>query len=341
MAIQAFAESVICSRCGMKFPKRKGYFPINYSGYYKGTGSLHICKTCLEDIYNKYYAECENTELAVRQTCRALNLYWSKEEYDFALKSTSTSNLITAYLSNLRKNKNVNFTYDDTLRDEGTLWIFNNLNAETQTKREAQSIQRQEAIDDFEITDDIINFWGSGYDTDMYYDLQKRYEYWMSEFPDRNNLDIGTKAIIKQICSLELDINRDRAAGRPVDKSVNALNTLLGSANLKPAQKKTDADSESELANTPMGVWLWRYENKRPLPEIDDSLRDVNGIKKYVFTWMGHLCKMLNIKNTFTKMYEEEVERLRVEKPEYEDEDDETLLIDAYSENESGDDDDS
>ena len=80
MAIQAFAESVICSRCGMKFPKRKGYFPINYSGYYKGTGSLHICKTCLEDIYNKYYAECENTELAVRQTCRALNLYWSKEE---------------------------------------------------------------------------------------------------------------------------------------------------------------------------------------------------------------------------------------------------------------------
>lgn len=55
---------------------------------------------------------------------------------------------------------------------------------------------------------------------------------------------------------------------------------------------------------------------------------------------MGHLCKMLNIKNTFTRLYEEEVERLRVEKPEYEDEDEETLLIDSYSESESGDDDD-
>ena len=36
-------------------------------------------------------------------------------------------------------------------------------------------------------------------------------------------------------------------------------------------------------------------------------------------------------------MYEEEINRLRVEKPEYEDEDDETLLIDAYSENQDGD----
>ena len=121
----------------------------------------------------------------------------------------------------------------------------------------------------------------------------------------------------------------------------NALNTLLGSANLKPAQKKSDADTENELANTPLGVWLWKYENKRPLPEIDEQLKDVNGIKKYVFTWMGHLCKMLNIKNTFTRLYEEEIERLRVEKPEYEDEDEETLLIDSYSEGGSGDDDDS
>lgn len=129
-----------------------------------------------------------------------------------------------------------------------------------------------------------------------------------------------------------MDINRDRVAGRPIDKSVNSLNTLLGSANLKPAQRKTDADAENELMNTPLGVWLWRYENKRPLPEIDDDLKDINGIKKYVFTWMGHVSKMLGLKNTYTRLYEQEVERLRVEKPEYEDEDDETLLIDSYSE---------
>ena len=51
---------------------------------------------------------------------------------------------------------------------------------------------------------------------------------------------------------------------------------------------------------------------------------------------MGHVSKMLGLKNTYTRLYEQEIERLRVEKPEYEDEDDETLLIDSYSES-SGD----
>lgn len=46
---------------------------------------------------------------------------------------------------------------------------------------------------------------------------------------------------------------------------------------------------------------------------------------------------MLGVKNGYTRMYEEEINRLRVEKPEYEDEDDETLLVDAYSESQDGD----
>lgn len=119
-------------------------------------------------------------------------------------------------------------------------------------------------------------------------------------------------------------------------KSVNSLNTLIGSLNLKPAQKKSD-ELDASIANTPLGVWLFRYENKRPLPEIDKSLQDVNRIKKYVFTWLGHICKMCGVKNGYTRLYEDEINRLRVEKPEYEDEDDESLLIDAYSENQGGD----
>ena len=125
--------------------------------------------------------------------------------------------------------------------------------------------------------------------------------------------------------------DRARAEGKAIDKLVNALNNVLGGANLKPAQKRDDLDAS--LANTPMGVWLYRYENLRPLPEVDEDLKDVNGTKKYMFTWMGHLCKMLGIKNGYTRLYEEEIGRLRVERPEYDDEDDESLLIDAYSDN--------
>jgi hypothetical protein len=145
-------------------------------------------------------------------------------------------------------------------------------------------------------------------------------------------MDVGTEAILRQICVMEITINQDRAAGRSIDKNVNALNSLLGSASLKPAQKKEESNADAALASTPLGVWLYRYEQKRPLPEIDEDMKDVNGIRKYVFTWMGHLCKMLGLKNAFSDLYESEVARLRVERPEYDGDDDEAFMNRLFEE---------
>lgn len=151
----------------------------------------------------------------------------------------------------------------------------------------------------------------------------------MSKLPKDIEVDIGTEAIIRQLCSLELDINRDRAAGRSVDKNVNTLNTLLGSAKLKPTQKKEDADAS--IDNTPFGVWIRRWENQRPIPEPDPELQDVDGVVRYISIWyLGHLCKMLGIKNTYCKLYEDELAKMRIERPEYDDEDDETMFNDIF-----------
>lgn len=151
----------------------------------------------------------------------------------------------------------------------------------------------------------------------------------MSKFPEGTELDVGTEALIRQICSLELDINRDRIAGKSVDKSVNALNNLLGSANLKPTQQKADGENAHE--NTPFGVWIRKWETQRPIPEPDPELQDVDGIVKYISIWFfGHLCKMLNIENTYCRLYEQEIAKRRVDKPEYEDEDDETVFNEVF-----------
>lgn len=329
--MEAVLETAICTKCGLKYSKRRGYFPPNYGELYKGVGTIPICRTCLDDLFNKYLAECEDTACATRQVCRKLDIYWSKSIYDSIIKEAATRTVMSCYMNKVKGANYVGKSYDDTLREEKLLWHFMEPPEETESIQDAEVEKPVIEPVVYDISEDTRLFWGPGYTDEMYYELDQRYKYWMAEFPEGSELDIGTKALIKQICSLEIDINRDRVAGRPIDKSVNSLNTLLGSANLKPAQRKSDADSENELMNTPLGVWLWRYENKRPLPEVDKDLQDVNGIKKYVFTWMGHVAKMLGLKNTYTRLYEEEVERLRVEKPEYEDEDEETLLIDSYS----------
>lgn len=345
MGIEVSSPRSVCSKCGADYSRQKGYFPVSYAQLHKGVGHTHVCKDCIDGLYNTYLSQCNNAPDAVRQVCRKLDLYWNEGVFGQVERKSTTRTMMTQYITKINSVTYAGKSYDDTLSEEGTLWWFkqnylsedveesaaHNINDNQEKHRKTDVV----GIESIELTDEVIDLWGPGYTPEMYAALEQRRKYWVSKLPEGIEFDIGTEALIKQICSLELDINRDRAAGRAVDKSINALNSLLGSASLKPTQKKNE-DMDTELANTPMGVWLYRYENKRPLPEIDSNLKDVNGTKKYMFTWMGHLCKMLGIKNGYTKMYEEEINRLRVEKPEYDDEDDETLLYDFFNEN-SGD----
>lgn len=340
MAISVEAERVICPKCGKMYGRYKGYFPVSYAIMHKGIGHVPVCKDCIDGLYSTYLSQSNDQKASVRQVCRKIDVFWSESVYEIVEKKTTPRSIMTQYLAKINTSTYVGKSYDDTLLKEGTLWSFGNVQQsavqDEQYEEKPVEAVRENAPDQMSIDDidpEVIEFWGVGYTPDMYVQLEQRRNHWMSRLQkDDVDLDIGTEVIIRQLCALELDIIRDRAAGRSIDKNVTALNTLLGSANLKPIQKKQE-DVDSGITNTPLGVWLYKYENKRPLPEIEENQ---NYIKKYIFTWMGHLCKMLGVKNGYTRLYEEEIDRLRVDRPEYEDEDDETLLIDSYSEDDSG-----
>lgn len=325
MAIEMSSDTAICSRCGKKYSRRKGYFPVSYAILHKGIGYVPVCKDCIDTMYNTYLAQCNNAKDAVRQMCRKLDLYWSESVYETVSRKSTTRTMMTQYIAKINTITYAGKSYDDTLSEEGTLWNFNP-ETDVSSEYEDSDTPQNELL---ETPEEIITFWGSGYSDEMYRELEQRRQYWMSKFPEGTELDVGTEALIRQICSLELDINRDRIAGKSVDKSVNALNNLLGSANLKPNQQKADGDSAQE--NTPFGVWIRRWETQRPVPDPDPELEDVDGIIRYISIWfLGHLCKMLGIKNTYCRLYEEEIAKMRVDRPEYEDEDDETLFNDIF-----------
>ena len=337
MAIEINSEKAICTKCGIAYSRRKGYFPVSYAVLYKGIGYMPICKTCIDDMYNGYLSQCGSAKDAVRQMCRKLDLFWSEKIYEQVEKKSSPRSMMTQYIAKINTVTYAGKCYDNTLSEEGSLWSFEYRPADSiqqDTDNEVTNAEADtETTDDYQITDEMITRWGSGLDPDNYKELEARWNYWSGAFPG-GFPDRSTEALICQICSLEIDINRARASGKAVDKMIQTLNVLLGSANLKPVQKKQD-EMDSALSSTPLGVWLYRYENKRPLPEIDDQLKDVNGIRKYVFTWMGHLCKMLGLKNAYSQLYEAEVNRLRVERPEYDGDDDETFMNEIMSEADS------
>lgn len=82
MALEMNTDKVICPTCGTGYSKRKGFFPVSYGELYKGLGYIPYCRSCIDKIYSQYLAQCKDSKMAVRQTCRKLDLYWNESIFD-------------------------------------------------------------------------------------------------------------------------------------------------------------------------------------------------------------------------------------------------------------------
>lgn len=322
--LELTSEKAICAKCGLAFGRRKGNFSVCYGTNYRGIGHLHICKDCVEEMYGEYLAQCKDVKMATRQMCRKLDLYWNERICEQVMLKSATKTTMTQYIAKINTATYAGRSYDTTLIEEGTLWNFSS-NVE---QEEEKAIMPQED-EDIEVSPESIEFWGPGYSKQQYHMLDQRLNYWKSRLPHTDeDFDIGTETIIKQICALEIDININRAANRSVDKQLASLNTLLGSANLKPNQKSNE---ESALEKLPLGVMAKVIEGRHPIAEPSERFKDVDGISKYITTWyLGHAGKMLGEDNVYSKLYDRAVQKLRVEHPEFDDEDDDEFLYNVF-----------
>ena len=312
-----------CRRCGKAYGRLKGNFPASYAHLYQGQGFMPYCRPCVDELFDSYLLACKDQKKAVRQVCRKLDIYWNEAIYEYVSLRSSTRSVMTAYINRTNSNQYIGKSYDDTLTEENALWAFEKKGSSNDVFLTSNQASEEEIYVDPE----IVDFWGADYSPEFLLRLDKRYKKWTS---GQGDLEPGSVSLFKHICILEETIAVDSAAGKPVDKNMNTLNTLLGSLNLKPVQKKSEADAAME--NTPFGVWIDRWEHKRPVPEPDPMFKDVDGIIRYITVWFyGHISKTLGIPNVYCEMYEKEMQKMKVERPEFvdEDEDDDEALFNA------------
>ena len=101
---------------------------------------------------------------------------------------------------------------------------------------------------------------------------------------------------------------------------------LLDTAKLQPKQNSSDTMSDAQTFGTLIDKW----ENTRPLPEIDEQLQDVDKIGLYMDVFFrGHLSKMMGIKNAFSNLYTKFIKKYTVNKPEYDSDDSSEVIFDA------------
>lgn len=319
MAIEIDSDRSICCRCGTAYGRKKGNFPVSYAAIYKGTGYLPICKACVDTMYNEYLAQCNDPEKAVRQMCRKLDLFWNVTLYERVAKKATTRTMMTNYIQATNNISYAGKSYDDTLNLCGTLWDFDQRRDEPEQVVCIEQEDTSEVVIE-DIPENVLSYWGPGYSPEMYQDLEQRRTYWINNLPSGITPDVGMEALIRQICVLEIDINRISASGKSAEKQIGMLDKLISSMNLKPGQKGDDAGFEK----TPYGVWVDRLEHERPVKDPDPELSDVDGITEKISTWYyGHASKMLGIKNLFCKLYEDKMKEFSIERGELdEDEDD-------------------
>lgn len=300
--------------CEREYEKQDRNFPGSNSPLFANNNrKLPICNTCLETLM-KHYTELLGSEKeAVKRICMKFDIYWSEQAYEIALKAPQNQSLIKSYISKMNIRPYGGKTYDNTLEELGKQAInsINDLNEEKQK----------------EISEETIKRFGKGLTLDDYTYLEEQYQDWISRYECTTKVQ---EELYKNLSIAQLNIlNAQKGQGKMIEAQ-NAFNNLLGTANIKPAQTAADKLSEQNTLGTLLEKWENDY--KKPIPDPPDEWKDYYGITRYIsIFFLGHLCKMLGIKNTYSRMYDEEMAKYKIERPEYED-DDEALFDAVFGE---------
>lgn len=337
-------DKFMCARCGQIYKRQKNNFLVSHSPIYIGNnGYLTVCKHCMDDLFEHYREVLGGNSEAMERVCQKFDIYWNPELFSDTIIANHNKSKVTSYITKTNLIRYINKTYDDTIDEQEEAAVEARQEAERRLlekmpERVPVEIAETEAeaddgdADDGEkqvISREVVNFWGVGFTASQYVELERKFTRWTADVTQP--IDTATEALYKQVCIIEMTINEKASAGKPIEQSVNALNTILGSLNAKPIQKKQTEASDAPFDGLPFGVGIKMCENTKPISKINPRYDDVDRIKAITHTYVyGHLAKLVGIKNGYCKLYEEEMERMRVKKPEFADEEDDDFLADIF-----------
>lgn len=319
-------ESLHCVCCGEHLDISSFY--KTRLAMYKGIGVIPFCKSCVAKLYHEYYNKyavdgiLNPDKKAIERICMMFNVYYSDEVFNGAVRNQESGNfnddtaIIAFYFKQVNMHQYYRKTYDTTVEE----------------RLIAAKVNAEKAIGIVNVSDDVENqmkidkakkFFGTGFSADDYVFLQDQYEDWTTRHECQTK---SQEEMFKHICYTQLDIKKAKQKGLDTKDLDATFLRQLEAAKLQPKQNKGDTTSETQT----FGTLIEKWETTRPIPEIDEELRDVDKIGLYLNVFFqGHLAKMMGLKNGLSRMYEKYMEKYTVKRPEYNDDEDGEALFDA------------
>lgn len=315
-------ETLHCLKCNGEFDSKEFY--DSDSELHESIGKIPYCRACLDKFYQDYLKKYEDLKYlnyerkAVERICMVLDIYYSDKIFDSAVNLSEKkrdATLFSLYLKQAKLYQYRNKNYDTTINEKYK---------ESKNSEASMSVYTKQDAKQNEDIQTAVGLFGGGFSDEDYLFLYEQYTDWTTRH------ECETKAqeeVFKRICFKQLEILKATRKGEDTKDLDTTFQKLLETAKLQPKQNKGETTSEIQTFGTLIDKW----ENTRPIPEIDEDLRDVDKIGKYInIFFKGHLAKMMGIKNAFCKAYDDFMKKFSVKKPEYESEDyDSEALFDA------------
>lgn len=306
-------DIVYCPHCG-KWKSSTAFYGSDES---KDKVEHFACKECILDMctdVNKDGIRTDNKQKTI-DTFRRLNWYFNEVDYDEQLRtlsegtgekirSTAAQQLIVIVRS-LKQYRS--YTYKDSEFKSGDM---DNINSEEETKIVQKTIKAAKKRFGGDYTNEELMF------------LENEYQDWISRYDCSQKAQEETFQNLSILKLMKRNAIKKGLSTKDLDYSYQQW---LDTGNLKPKQNSLDTFSDAQT----MGTLIQKYEETRPLPEIDPELSDVDKIGTYIDVfYRGHASKMLGLKNRFSNLYEKVMAKYTVKQPSYDEETDSEILFD-------------
>lgn len=307
----------MCFYCG------KEYVDTNYynsnSIFFSNIGKIPYCKQCMEKMYYDYCEKYKNEgcltpeKKAVKRICMAFDIYYRDDVFESSINNAKKRNInispLGAYMKMIQLSQYKGKSFDNTISDE--------------EKDDFVVSTHNIMSDNIDADENVINFFGNGFSNEDYKFLKREYDDWTARHECKTK---AQEEVFKRLCFKQLEILKATQRGEDTKDLDATFQKLLETAKLQPKQNAGDTMADNQTFGTLIDKW----ENERPLPEIDEELRDVDKIALYIDVFFrGHLSKMMGLKNGLSNLYAKFMKKYTVEKPEYSDEENSEVLFDA------------
>lgn len=298
-AIQDNNETYYCiSQIADKCKRKNG--KLNAGDFYSASNQeffknkkVHICKDCM-----KSYVYMENGEFNLDRFKKILMMIdYPFYEMEFESSLADRKDTIGMYFKNIQ------------LNHKGATWM----NGDSSYNKQVINNELVEEVD-FEVTQEMIKFWGKIYSKDEYLFLQEYYHDLIRMYDHSLPVQVNN---YRNMAKTQLQANKclDNGDMGGYDKAMKILSMLSGDSNIKPVQE----NSTEKITKGGFDVFVKHIEEDEPILDWEKDLGNLDKLKHYLnIFFFGNIAKALGIKNPWQDEFDEEMAEYTVEMTEVE-----------------------